>query len=118
MHTKFNLALFAALAIAAVLGAPATAQVGSPAPTKVVRYLDLDLSTEQGVGTLLKRLDVAAAQVCHDQRGQDLQARLAFEACRKMAVNDAVRRTGSARVSDAQLARTLRSDAKARFAAR
>ena len=117
MRTEFQLAFVAALAIGSAFGAPAPIQAGSPAPTKVVRYVDLDLSTEQGMRTLLKRLDGAADHVCTDKRGLDLQSRLAFETCRDAAVNDAVRGIGSARVSAAHAARTFRF-AKARLAAK
>lgn len=82
------------LAAACLLtGSLGVAQAASPtdsAPTVVVSYRDLDLSTVTGVQTLYKRISVAARQVCPFEGSKEL-ARIALaNSCRRAAIEHAV----------------------------
>lgn len=56
-----------------------------------VRYADLDLSRDQGVETMLRRIDIAARRACDAPQGRvTLQERQAFRACVDAATDNAV----------------------------
>jgi UrcA family protein len=71
MNTKLSLA-FAALVIAPALAAAGPADAflltvdAANAPSEVVRFADLDLSTRQGQDTLHHRISAAVYRVCRD----------------------------------------------------
>jgi UrcA family protein len=60
----------AALLIAAVAPS-AFAADSSDAPSRTVRFGDLNLNTEEGVRTLYRRIQGAAGRVCHEAAGVD-----------------------------------------------
>jgi len=78
-------AIVAELAVAA--GA-AHAQVADAAPTKVVRYDDLNIRSEQGRKALDRRMQVAAREVCSgaDNMPTDLSTMMAQAQCIRHAL--------------------------------
>jgi len=92
--SRFRTATLLALASAAALAAaPAFAQTDAAAPSMVVRYADLDLSDPAGAHAMLRRIDVAAAEVCGGQPDiRDLGRLTAFQRCRAVAAHRAVSR--------------------------
>jgi UrcA family protein len=63
---------------------------GAEAPTKTVRYEDVNLNTDAGVQVLYKRIRGAANQVCGDYEMRDPAVAQAHKACVDRAVADAV----------------------------
>jgi UrcA family protein len=57
-------ALITAVALSAPSFAAATVEGEAGAPTQVVHFADLDLSTAMGIHTLYGRIQIAARQVC------------------------------------------------------
>ena len=92
--------LLASVIILGICGAGG-AQAGplqSDVPTVVVRYYSGDLATEHGVKTLYRRLTAAAEQVCPlTSSTRFVPARV--RTCRELAVNNAVRQIGNARLT-------------------
>ena len=64
MKTLLKTGLAAATLAATMTATPALAQDSEAAPTAIVEYSDLDLSTEQGQDALHSRLRRAARYVC------------------------------------------------------
>ena len=79
------------LAFSGIASAQGTAV--SLQPSTVVRYGDLNLSTEAGIATLKHRLSQAAKQVCPSD-GHDLADWFRARACRTDAFNRAVHAVG------------------------
>jgi UrcA family protein len=115
-----NIVRSASLALAAglvAIGTPAAA--ASPAgedKSVVVRHGDLDLTNDNGVATLNRRIDTAARSVCGTFHAADLSARGRALSCRKVAranaVNDVELAVAAAR-SGQQLAANAITVAKA-----
>jgi UrcA family protein len=63
-------------------------------PSTVVKYGDLDLSTQAGISTLYRRLSAAARQVCPLGDIRDLGEFSRSRACQTEAVNRALRVVG------------------------
>jgi UrcA family protein len=61
------------------------------APSIVVKYSDLDLSTSDGVRTLYKRITAAASVVCPYEDARQLAFKAINQSCRDAAVQRAVR---------------------------
>jgi UrcA family protein len=76
----------AVLAFAAVAGTAASAQ---EAPTAIVSYAGLDLSSTAGLAALNRRISVAARRICGEADIRDLQRQAAVDACRTTAVRSA-----------------------------
>jgi len=101
---KTSIARLAAFATAAVVtGMPAlvfATTATHPGPSEhvyqtVVRYGDLDLSTNQGADHLYVRLDRAAHQVCGDTGDPlFLEARHSYRVCEQKAIEHAVAQLG------------------------
>jgi UrcA family protein len=70
------------------------------APSVVVRYGDLNLSTEAGNLALYRRIVAAARQVCPDSGPRDLQASAISRACRDAAIARAVTAVPSSRLAE------------------
>lgn len=92
------LSTLAALTIAALWSLPDTAVAGPTAASAVVRFRDLDLSTDVGVRTLYKRIEGAAERVCFfdTPAGIDQQAR--YFACCEDTVANALKQIDDARL--------------------
>lgn len=78
---KLNLALVAAAIVATSLPQPASAE----APTRAVRFDDLNLASAQGRAALDRRVQAAIADVCGDPGAQDLQLVTMQKACQRKA---------------------------------
>lgn len=76
----------AALAFSAVAGTAASAE---DAPTAIVTYADLNLSSTAGVVALNRRISAAARRICGEDDIRDLQRQAAVDACRTAAVRSA-----------------------------
>jgi UrcA family protein len=90
-----------ALAGAATAGAPAerVTATGDGALSKVVRYADLDLATEEGVTVLYRRLRAAAEDVCRPLKSPALASRRPWRECYDKALGDAVAGIGNERLA-------------------
>jgi UrcA family protein len=69
-------------------------------PYVVVKYGDLNLSTEEGNRTIYRRIIAAARQVCPDEGSRDLQAFAISRACRDAAIARAVAAVPSRRLAE------------------
>lgn len=94
----------AALALSVGLIGTGAAEAGGSVHKKnqvVVSYADLNISSKAGAEILLFRLRVAASKSCGGvpQMG-DLHAGIAYDACFKQALDNAVARVGSPMVAE------------------
>jgi UrcA family protein len=87
---KGRIAVLAACVLAGSLGVAQAAAPLDDVPTVVVRYGDLDLSTQEGVQTLYKRISSAARQVCPSADPRSLRRFDDGRACRAAAIARAV----------------------------
>lgn len=90
MNLKLSLALLALLPAGVLATEPLeTAVVGakSPAPSEVVRFGDLDLSTPEGMKALNERLSNAAWRVCRQMISKPVS--IAGGQCRNQLVDAA-----------------------------
>jgi len=80
---------FAALVLpASLMAASAQAATVAHGDTRVIPYADRDLTSEAGLKDVLRRIDVAAAQLCRDANGPSL-AGTHSRACRAEVVGRA-----------------------------
>ncbi len=90
---RTNKGRIAMLAAGVLLGSLGVAQAGAPqddVPRVVVRYADLDLSTQEGVQTLYKRISSAARLVCPATDPRTLVKFSEGRTCREAAIARAV----------------------------
>lgn len=81
-------AIFSALASSfAPVGAAADS---TDAPTTIVKYGDLNVSTSQGMTALYERIRAAAETVCRPLDGRDLSSKMRKDGCINKAIADAV----------------------------
>ena len=59
-------------------------------PSVTVHFADLDLSHDQGITVLYRRLKAAAGTVCTAQNGRDLGSQMRYEICWQRALGTAV----------------------------
>jgi UrcA family protein len=86
----------AVLTASVLAGAFGVAHAAAPdIPTMVVKYGDLDLSTQDGTRALYKRIAFAAAQVCPAVDSRDLARNAHAQVCRDAAIARAVRDVNS-----------------------
>jgi UrcA family protein len=90
------------LCAGAVLATPSGAQEKTSLP---VPYGDLDLSRPEGVLKLYKRIEFAAQRVCESYASTELERHPAYLKCYSKAVDDAVRKVGSDRLTAMYLSR-------------
>jgi UrcA family protein len=69
------------------------------APTRTVRYGDLNLNTSAGISVLYKRIRYAAEEVCGDAKWRGLAAAAAAKACVDHAVYVSVRSVNNANLT-------------------
>jgi len=87
---------FTVLAACTAIGAVGSAHAANAeSPALMVRYSDLNLSTEQGSLALYGRIVAAAHQVCTVEGIRDLKAVAALKDCREQAIAQAVRDVNS-----------------------
>ena len=96
---KSRIAVLAACVLAGSLGVAQAAAPPDDVPTVVVRYGDLDLSTQEGVQTLYKRISSAARQVCPSADPRMLASLDYSHACRAAAVARAVSQVHSSQLA-------------------
>jgi UrcA family protein len=89
---------FIALSGAATV-VPAQAAEPAQSHTKIVRYGDLNLDTEQGAKVLYTRIRGAAGNVCSWLDGRNLSEKTLRQACFDKAVASAVEQVNKARVT-------------------
>lgn len=94
-----------ALAAAGALAASFPAQADPSPRTKIVVVRDLDLGTDAGARTLLRRIEKATRIVCdeHGTRPQGVDADRRYAACQRAAVARAVETVGSPRLTSLHL---------------
>ncbi len=85
-----RVAVLAACLLAGTLGVARAAVPVDDAPSIVVSYGDLDLSSTVGVHTLYNRIATAARQVCPFDGDLDLERNAVARACRAAAIERAV----------------------------
>jgi len=95
MNTSIRTRIFTAIscvmgtaALCTALSASAQAQ---DAPSKTVRFNDLDLTQSEGAKVLYTRIRAAAREVCAMSIGTDPISRLAIKGCIETAVDKAVK---------------------------
>ena len=91
VSTARNIKLMSILAASALmpLSTHADTHLGEPR-SMVVKYGDLDLSTEAGVHRLYRRIVAASERVCPDNFTRDLETLSLVNACRADAVAHAI----------------------------
>lgn len=100
-----------AAALILVLGAgtiatASAAAVDADVPSIVVRYGDLNLSTEQGAQALYRRIAFVAKQVCPDGESRGLESLNHARACQRGAIERAVKAVHNERLAAAHAAAT------------
>jgi UrcA family protein len=88
----------AVLAVAANAGTPT--QMNGSVPSLTVRYDDLDLTTQQGIAILHRRIRYAASQVCPLTVSADLGQIARAHACQNQAIERAERAVGNPMLAD------------------
>jgi len=101
-----------ALALGAGLALPAVAEPrpGDELRTQTVGLSDLDLRGAQGATIAVNRISMAAQAVCDEYADstRDLRVRRTSKQCRHAAMDSAVARLDSPRVSDVHFGRKVR----------
>jgi UrcA family protein len=91
----FGISSVAAAALSFGLWATAahadSVKVSDGVPSLLVKYADLDLSTDAGARTLYARLAAASKRVCPDPGSRDLRMLSLTGTCRQQALDRAVR---------------------------
>jgi UrcA family protein len=77
-------------ALASSFTAVCAAADSTDAPTAIVKYGDLNVSTSQGAASLYWRIRMAAETVCRPLDGGDLASKMRNGACVSKAIADAV----------------------------
>ncbi len=98
-RARARIAAVAGCLFALGIGASGAVLAADAPPEIRVSYADLDLTTDQGVQTLYRRLVAAAEQVCPSAPMQHLSLYVQSRACQKKAVAEAVRQIGSPRLA-------------------
>lgn len=88
--TKFRRILAITIFTAVASGATVCSAADGVALQTTVKYSDLNVSSQQGAGTLFSRLRVAAEKVCRPLNRDDLTSKTLFHACMSHAIADAV----------------------------
>jgi len=101
MRTRNLLAMIvgASLAAAMLTGA-ASAATPSEAPSVSVKYADLDLSTDQGLHVLYRRIVAAAGEVCPQWLSNNIHSADQARACRKAAIARAVEQLNNPQLAE------------------
>ncbi|HEY6451503.1 MAG TPA: UrcA family protein [Steroidobacteraceae bacterium] len=111
-HSAFNANIARVLAVCTVvlaagaLAAPAALAASTPTdpPSVVVRYGDLDLSSEHGALVLYRRLESAARMLCPQPVMGDLGGLARSRACQNELIARAVRTVDNPRLAAVQSA--------------
>jgi UrcA family protein len=76
---------------AALCSALSTSVEAEDAPSKIVRFSDLDITKSDGAKVLYSRIRVAAQDVCGLSTGRDPILRMATKGCIEKAIDKAVK---------------------------
>jgi UrcA family protein len=98
-RAKFALLMVGSLVGVLGLGAASAATHDRDVPAVVVKYSELNLSTDAGVNTLYHRIMYAARQVCPDESIRDLKAHEQVAVCRDQAIARAIRQINNSRLA-------------------
>jgi UrcA family protein len=100
MNKKQRIRSMAALCLgygmAALSGAAAAEEA---APSEVVRYADVNLSTPEGARILYRRIQAAASRVCQFDAIVDRHLMDVQKTCYRHAIDEAVKQVGSPTLS-------------------
>jgi UrcA family protein len=86
--------------LAANAHAGALTQTHDTAPSRTVSFADLDLTTQQGIATLHRRIVSAARQVCPMPDTMNLGQVIRARTCQNEAIERAVRAVGNPMLAD------------------
>jgi UrcA family protein len=106
---RAGLAMIAGCVVAAAAGVADAATPPADVPSMIVRYADLDLTTEQGAHTLYRRIQSAAQYVCPSADIRDLERSAISRSCQEQAVARAVQAVSSPRLAAVYAAHVKRS---------
>lgn len=90
IRTKLYTALSCVIGTAALCTALSSSVEAQDAPSKTVRFSDLDITKADGAKVLYSRIRAAARNVCELPTSTDPIVRLAIKACIEKAVDKAV----------------------------
>jgi UrcA family protein len=89
-HTRSLIAVAALTALISSFSAACKAADFTDAPTMVVKYGELDVSTSQGAAKLYNRIRFASEQVCSPFDQGDVASKFRWQQCVKQAISGAV----------------------------
>jgi UrcA family protein len=98
-RAKFALLMVGSLVGVLGLGAASAATPDRDVATVVVKYSELNLSTDAGVHELYRRIMHAARQVCPDESIKDLRVHQQIAVCRDQAVARAIQQIDNSRLA-------------------
>jgi UrcA family protein len=96
---RAGLAVIAGCVVAAGASVAEAATQSADVPSMVVRYADLDITTEQGAHTLYRRIVAAAQYVCPRADIRDLGRFAESRSCQAQATARAVQAVSSPRLA-------------------
>jgi UrcA family protein len=91
IRTKIYTAISCVMGTAALCTALSTSVEAEDAPSKTVRFSDLDITKSDGAKVLYRRIRAAAQDVCGLSGGTDPILRMALNGCIEKAVDKAVK---------------------------
>ena len=91
IRTKIYTAIACVMGTAALCSALSTSVEAEDAPSKTVRFSDLDITKSDGAKVLYNRIRAAAQDVCGLSAGTDPIQRMATKGCIEKAVDKAVK---------------------------
>ena len=91
IRTKIYTAISCVMGTAALCSALSTSVQAEDAPSKTVRFHDLDITKSEGAKVLYSRIRAAARDVCEVSTGGDPILRPAMKACIEKAIDKAVK---------------------------
>ena len=90
IRTKIYTAISCVMGTAALCTALSTSVEAEDAPSKTVRFYDLDITKSEGAKVLYSRIRAAARDLCELSTSTDPILRAAIKACIEKAVDQAV----------------------------
>lgn len=106
MRTSVTLSLLAACGLGAASYGVVAATPQSDVPMFSVHYTDLDLSTDQGVRELYRRISMAASRVCPSVEVGRLTETTQVATCRAEAISKAVKAINNAHLAEIAAGKT------------
>jgi UrcA family protein len=106
IRTKVYAAISCIMSTAALCVALSTSVEAEDAPSKTVRFNDLDISKSDGAKVLYNRIRAAAQDVCGLSTGTDPILRMALKGCIEKAVDKAVKDVNAPMLTQLRFGRT------------